>query len=196
MNLSEQTLSAFALPAQQQVTTQTTQWRPASVDVLPLTLAFSIVFHAFLLLMTFKAPDVPKGRSAPQLDVVLVNSQSSSKPTKAELLAQANLDGGGNTEADLQAKSNLPVLDDMQASDELQLSARQVKQLEEQAAQLLDSVNQEMPSDPVPKPVPQSGQQDTLEDPAVARPRDRVVGTQPTARTEHDPVPDLNGTVV
>lgn len=137
------------------------------MDVLPLTLALSIVVHAFLLLITFKVPDAPAGRSAPQLDVVLVNSQSSSKPTNAEMLAQANLDGGGNTETDLQAKSNLPVLDDMRAADELQLSARQVKRLEQQAARLLESVNQQLPTDPVTKPVPQSGQQDTLEDPAV-----------------------------
>ena len=135
--------------------------------MLPLTLAFSIVFHAFLLLITFKAPDAPAGRFAPQLDVVLVNSQSSSNPTKAELLAQANLDGGGNTETDFQAKSNLPVLDDMQAADELQLSARQVNQLEEQAAQLLDYLNQQTSTDTVTKPVPQSGRQDTLEDPGV-----------------------------
>ena len=164
--MSEYTLSAFALPAQQQAT-QLTQWRPTSSDVLPLTLAFSIVFHAFLLLVTFTVPDAPEGRSAAQLDVVLVNSKSSSKPTNAELLAQANLDGGGNTEADLQAKSNLPVLEDMKATDELELSARQVKQLEEQAAQLLDSVNEQMPTDTITRSVPRSGQQDTLEDPAV-----------------------------
>jgi len=166
--LSEHTLSAFALPAQSQAA-QITNWRPTSVDVLPLTLAFSIVFHAFLLLITFTVPDAPAGRSTPQLDVVLVNSQSSSKPTNAEMLAQANLDGGGNTEADLQAKSNLPVLQDMQATDELELSARQVRQLEEQAAHLLESVNQKTPTDSMTKPVPQSGRQEPLEDPAVVQ---------------------------
>lgn len=156
------------MPAQSQAA-QLTHWRPTSVDVLPLTLAFSIVFHAFLLLITFKVPDAPTGRSAPQLDVVLVNSQSSSKPTNAEMLAQVNLDGGGNTEADLQAKSNLPVLQDMQADDELELSARQVRQLEEQAAHLLESVNQKTPTDNVTKPVPQSGRQGPIEDPAVVQ---------------------------
>jgi len=169
--LSEQTLSTFALPALQQAT-QATHWRPTSADILPLTLAFSIVVHAFLLLVTFKMPNVPAGRIAPQLDVVLVNSKSSSKPTKADLLAQANLDGGGNTAADLQAKSNLPVLDDMQATDELQLSARQVKQLEERAAQLLESVNQRTPT--VPAPVAQSGQHETFEDPAFEHRRLKI----------------------
>ena len=154
------------MPALQQAT-QATHWRPTSADILPLTLAFSIVVHAFLLLVTFKMPNAPAGRIVPQLDVVLVNSKSSTKPTKADLLAQANLDGGGNTEADLQAKSNLPVLDDMQAADELQLSARQVKQLEERAAQLLESINRRTPTDTVPEPVTQSGQHETFEDPAI-----------------------------
>lgn len=156
------------MPALQQAT-QPIHWRPTSADILPLTLAFSIVVHAFLLFVTFKMPNAPAGRIAPQLDVVLVNSESSSKPAKADLLAQANLDGGGNTEADLQAKSNLPVLRDMQAADELQLAARQLKQLEERAARLLDSVNRRSPTDIVPKPVAQSGQQKTLEDPATGQ---------------------------
>lgn len=125
--------------------------------------------HAFLLLVTFKMPSAPASRTAPQLDVVLVNSQSSTKPTNADLLAQANLDGGGNTEADLQARSNLPVLDDMQAADEVQLSARQVEQLEERAAQLLESVNRRIPTETVPEPVAQSGQHETIEDPATQR---------------------------
>jgi periplasmic protein TonB len=39
-----------------------------------------------------------------------VNAKSESKPAKADILAQANLDGGGNTEKDRRAKTPLPVL--------------------------------------------------------------------------------------
>lgn len=46
----------------------------------------------------------------PPLEVALVNAKSASKPTKADLLAQANLDGGGNTEQNRRAKTPLPVL--------------------------------------------------------------------------------------
>src|SRR5215475_13021233 len=42
------------------------------------------------------------------MDVVLVNSKSATKPTKADALAQANLDGGGNTDEKQRAKSPLP----------------------------------------------------------------------------------------
>jgi protein TonB len=100
------------------------------------------VFHAFLLLITFALPEAPTGKFKTQLDVVLVNSKSPSRPVKADMQAQANLDGGGNTEADLRATSNLPVLADMQPSDALELSSRQVEQLEQQAARLLTSINQ------------------------------------------------------
>lgn len=42
------------------------------------------------------------------LDVVLVNSKSHKKPKKAQALAQANLDGGGNTAENRTLKSALP----------------------------------------------------------------------------------------
>ena len=42
------------------------------------------------------------------LDVVLVNSKSHKKPSKADALAQANLDGGGNTSENRKLKSALP----------------------------------------------------------------------------------------
>ena len=48
--------------------------------------------------------------NAPPLQVALVNAKSASKPAKADILAQANLDGGGNTEKDRRAKTPLPVL--------------------------------------------------------------------------------------
>ena len=46
----------------------------------------------------------------PPLEVALVNAKSTQKPTKADILAQANLDGGGNTDADRRAKTPLPAL--------------------------------------------------------------------------------------
>ena len=45
----------------------------------------------------------------PPLEVTLVNAKSETKPTKAELLAQANLDGGGNTTERRRAKTPLPL---------------------------------------------------------------------------------------
>lgn len=118
------------------------------------------MFHAFLLLITFKMPDVSPGKFLPQMDVVLVNNQTASRPVKAEVLAQANLDGGGNTEERVQAKSNLPVLDDMEETDALDLSSRQVKQLEQQITRMLTAASGQLVTDSTTKPVPHTTSQD------------------------------------
>ncbi len=161
--MPEQTLSAFALPAQQHLI-QITGWRLTSSDVLPVTLAFSVVFHAFLLLITFTAPEAPARKPVPQLDVVLVNSQSASRPVDATLLAQTNLDAGGNTESDVRAKSNLPALAEMQLNDSVELSSRRVEQLEERAARLLAAVSGQMAMDPITEPLPQTTPRDNTQE--------------------------------
>jgi protein TonB len=100
-------------------------------------MAISIVAHALVLLITFKPPEVPAGKFTPQLDVVLVNTKSASRPANAELLAQANVDGGGNVETDRRAKTNLPAVRDMEPAATVQLPARRVEQLEQEARRLL-----------------------------------------------------------
>ena len=74
----------------------------------------SIAFHAFALwAVTLVLPNPSRALDVAQpLQVVLVNSKSKSKPIKADARAQANLDGGGNTEEDRQAKTPLPTLQD------------------------------------------------------------------------------------
>lgn len=74
-------------------------------------IATSVVLHAIVILgLKFSPPDLKKLKdNLPTLDVILVNAKSQSQPTKAEALAQANLDRGGNTEANRRMKSALPV---------------------------------------------------------------------------------------
>jgi protein TonB len=80
------------------------------VSAFGVAVAVSIVVHAVALSLHFTTG---KGRDRdpnPPLEVALVNAKSATKPTKAELLAQANLDGGGNTEQNRRAKTPLPAL--------------------------------------------------------------------------------------
>lgn len=101
-------------------------------------LALSLVFHSVLLLITFQFPDVLNFKSAPTpLEVVLVNSKSASRPLNPDALAQADLDGGGNTDANRRAKTNLPALPDMPTDAELALASKRVQQLEVEAHYLL-----------------------------------------------------------
>jgi protein TonB len=76
---------------------------------------------------------------APPLKVVLVNSKSTSTPTKADALAQANLDGGGNTPEDQQAATMLPnIRDDKEFTPEQ--IAKRVAQLEEKVQRMLSKI--------------------------------------------------------
>lgn len=101
-------------------------------------LAVSVVLHAIPLGMGFVDPSSkPLPNPATYLEVVLVNSKSASKPVKADALAQANLDGGGNTEAERRAKSPLPNLDRPHPDPALQQREQQVVELEQQARRLM-----------------------------------------------------------
>ncbi|OGS93830.1 MAG: energy transducer TonB [Gallionellales bacterium RBG_16_56_9] len=101
-------------------------------------MTFSVALHAFALFgIALVMPD-PRGAASfmQPLQVVLVNTKSKSRPTKADVLAQANLDGGGNTAEDRRAKSPLPTIrDDRQFTPE-QL-AKRVAQLEEESKRML-----------------------------------------------------------
>lgn len=105
---------------------------------------FSVAFHAFALFGV--ALVLPDPRSAidfiQPLQVVLVNAKSKSRPTKADALAQANLDGGGNTADDRQAKTPLPAIrDDRQFTPEQ--IAKRVAQLEEESKRMLTRLKSE-----------------------------------------------------
>ena len=105
---------------------------------LAFALAFSLALHTFALFgIGFVLPDPRKAADfLKPLQVVLVNAKSKSRPTHADALAQANLDGGGNTAEDRIAKSPLPTLsDDQQFMPEQ--SAQRLQQLEQEARRLL-----------------------------------------------------------
>lgn len=91
--------------------------------------------------VNFIAPDARKSNDIQSpLEVVLVNSKSSSKPTHADALAQANLDGGGNTDLDRRAKSPIPVLNKNQPNPDTAQAAQKVQELEQQAKKLMTQV--------------------------------------------------------
>ena len=105
---------------------------------LAMALAFSLALHAFTLFgVGIVLPDPRKAADFLQpLQVVLVNSKTRTSPTQADALAQNNLDGGGNTDEALRARTPLPTLsDDKQFTPEQ--SAQRVQQLEQEAKRLM-----------------------------------------------------------
>jgi protein TonB len=123
-----------------------------------LAMMFSIAVHAFALFgVALVLPEPNKASDIMQpLHVVLVNSKSQSKPLQADALAQANLDGGGNTTEDRQAKSMLPNIgEDSQIAPEQ--TSKSVAHLEEESRRMLTQMKssykmapQQKPSDTAP----------------------------------------------
>ena len=124
------------------------------VATMQVALVASIAFHAAAIVgLGFKVPD-PRAWDAPHnvLDVVLVNAKSVRKPTKADALAQANLDGGGNTDQKRRASSPFPVVDQKETAPELKVAQSRVKQLEQEAKDLMTRMKSQAavtPADPV-----------------------------------------------
>lgn len=69
---------------------------------------FSVAVHAVLLAIQFEPELRDIAKRLPSLDVVLVNAKTEKAPDNAELIAQANLDRGGNTDEDRKMKTVLP----------------------------------------------------------------------------------------
>jgi protein TonB len=91
---------------------------------------------------------------SPQLEVVLVNAKSASGPATADALAQQNLAGGGNTNADRHAATPLPAADNSQTT-QLEMQSKRVKQLERESRRLMAQVKSRTtvpPTDSSPQP--------------------------------------------
>ena len=127
-----------------------------------MALGVSVALHLIALSIHFSFPDASLLKDfSPSIEVVLVNSKSATRPTKPTALAQADLDGGGNTKEKARAASPLPVLPDMSQDAELSLAAKRVQQLEAQAEHLLTQLNSgNYASDPKTLPVEQTQKSD------------------------------------
>ena len=102
----------------------------------------SAIVHVLVIFGVEKTQVNPKlfENSSPPIDVVLVNAKTKDKPLQADVLAQANLDGGGNVDDNRQAKSPLPAADREQAmSAEAEFNAR-VQALEQQTKALMQQI--------------------------------------------------------
>lgn len=123
-----------------------------------ITLTASILLHlAALAFVTFTVPDKSKLLNNQPLEVVLVNAKSKAKPAKADVQAQHNLDGGGNTDANRRAKSPLPVLRNDPRSSDLAQAQRRVEQLEQEARKLMvQSKSRTQVAAAIPQTTPQA----------------------------------------
>ncbi len=79
-------------------------------DRFGLTMFGSLLFHMVVILgVTFVIPKLSEIKGLPSLEIILVQTATRDAPEQAEFLAQANQDGGGNSEANETASNPLPV---------------------------------------------------------------------------------------
>jgi protein TonB len=126
--------------------------------VLGTAIGVSLALHAVAMAVHFKFPDAIRWKAENQpLEVVLVNARTKEKPAKAEVLAQANLDRGGNVDENRRAKTPLPATQPRKPEKDLVDAQRRVQQLEAQQQRLLAQARQAERSVPEeePKAAPQ-----------------------------------------
>jgi protein TonB len=135
-------------------------WIPGVVDaprgrrLFAYALGVSIVIHATLLAIRFAPFDLREMIDrGPPLEVALVNAKSKTKPAKADILAQANLDGGGNTDADRRAKTPLPVLPKEAPPEEIAVASAHVDALERRTQELMTQLQSTQVAAAAPAPV-------------------------------------------
>lgn len=111
----------------------------------------SLLLHALVFFgVTFQFPQLKSDKIASSLEVVLVNNKTQTKPKESQLLAQDNLDGGGNTEEDRRAKTPFPVLPRNKPVIAESIAQQKVKQLEQEAKKLMAAAS-ETPQIELPK---------------------------------------------
>lgn len=131
-----------------------------TMSAMAISIWISILIHAAILAVKFE-PEIKKfAERLPSLEVVLVNAKTKNAPDKAELIAQANLDRGGNTDKNRRMKTALPAPNQKttevklkpssearSAAKSAQLQAREareqkrVAELEKEAQELLTQLN-------------------------------------------------------
>ena len=132
-----------------------------------------------LLAVRFAAPEPVRFKPVdPGLEVILVNAKHDKKPVKAEALAQANLDGGGNADAG-RAKSPLPNLKKTEDGDNIKAARRRVAELEQQQKVLAQNAKQTRTT--APKTTPQESPNPAPPTPAAP---DETENSRALARAE------------
>ena len=95
-----------------------------------LAISISVALHALLLFLNFQFPEASKAFREKALDIIMVNAKSARKPHDAQALAQANLDGGGNTDENRRAMTPLPPTPEQAVGADIEQMRRRVQELE------------------------------------------------------------------
>jgi len=125
--------------------------------VLALAVGISILLHGALLSVHFKFPDSLRAKPGEQmLEVVLVNAKTRERPARPEVLAQSNLNRGGNVDQNRRATTPWPVTAPREPGKGLVAAQRRMRELEAQQQRLLSQARESAARVPreTPRPAP------------------------------------------
>jgi len=131
-------------------------WRRWMREATPMQLAllFSIVAHVLLLSVQLATPgSTPRKWVESKLDVILVNAKDEQAPTDAQALAQANLRGGGEGQANERAQSPLLPTEELSVGDSATETHRRMQALQVERQELLTSLRRDLARLPPPQAV-------------------------------------------
>lgn len=124
--------------------------RPAYA--LPVAVVVSLVAHAVMLAIGFVGlPAGPKVNRDQGLQIVLVNAKHAQSSKNAKVLAQANLDGGGNTDQNTMPTSPLPPDPEQREGDSLVEAKKRQVELEAVQRDLLTAAKSKINAETVEK---------------------------------------------
>ena len=128
-----------------------------------IALLFSAAVHGMVMSTKFTPinPRLFEDNTVP-IEVVLVNAKSREAPLDPDALAQVNLAGGGNTDADRRMKSPLPASAETRSGGAEAVLQTRVASLEQQAKQLLTQLKPDAPADHTPQALPRETPQANL----------------------------------
>ncbi|MGQ0547530.1 MAG: energy transducer TonB [Betaproteobacteria bacterium] len=128
--------------------------------VLSAAVGISILLHGALLSIHFKFPEPLRWKSPDQpLEVVLVNAKTRERPSRADTLAQANLDRGGTVDQDRRARTPLPVTAPRAPGKDLADAKRRVRELEARQQRMLAQARESAARVPAETPRPAPSEQ-------------------------------------
>jgi periplasmic protein TonB len=136
-----------------------------------LALLVSFLLHLLVVVgVTVRPPDRNKlDVTHSPLMVDLVNARTSTAPQKPDILAQANLDGGGNTDAERRARSPLPVMKRHEPTPEVAVQTRKAEAAERETPRVMTQAREQAPAVSQPEPkVPTETQPDAVRTPNAA----------------------------
>ena len=123
------------------------------MSAIGIAIGVSVALHAVAMMIHFTFGSGRMTDDTAPLQIALVNAKSASKPAKADILAQANLDGGGNTEKDRRAKTPLPVLPNDTPRQSVAVSSSRAEAQDNMTREMLTQLRSGVVV-PVPEPKP------------------------------------------